>query len=60
MMDLKNIKTQRKDLLFRGAMGTTGSKSNTSPLWSICCVLALGNPLLLQPRPPLRLSDMAC
>jgi hypothetical protein len=30
MMDLKNIKTQRKDLLFRGAMGTTGSKSNTS------------------------------
>jgi hypothetical protein len=31
MMDLKNIKTQRKDLLFRGAMGTTGSKSNTSP-----------------------------
>jgi hypothetical protein len=31
-MDLKNIETQRKDLLFRGAMGTTGSKSNISPL----------------------------
>jgi hypothetical protein len=30
MMDLKNIETQRKDLLFRGAMGTTGSKSNVT------------------------------
>lgn len=25
--DLKNITTQRQDLLFRGAMGTTGSKT---------------------------------
>jgi hypothetical protein len=24
--DLKNITTQRQDLLFRGAMGTTGSE----------------------------------
>lgn len=28
MMDLKNIETQRKDLLFRGAMGTTGTQAS--------------------------------
>ena len=30
MMDLRNIETQRKDLLFRGAMGTTGCMFNIS------------------------------
>ncbi|OLN93987.1 Adenylosuccinate lyase [Colletotrichum chlorophyti] len=28
MFDLKNIETQRKDLLFRGAMGTTGTQAS--------------------------------
>jgi len=48
IMDLKNIETQRKDLLFRGAMGTTGSTSNISPFVDICCIVASSNPLLGQ------------
>ena len=57
MRDLKNIKIQREDLLFRGAMGTTGSKS---PFWNICCVFASGDPLLFQPHNHLTPADMAC
>jgi hypothetical protein len=54
MMDLKNIESQRKDLLFRGAMGTTGSKFNTPPfgVYAIRQLSTINYPIILVLRTP--------